>query len=185
MVRFMPEDFGFDYPTRRFWMALAAWGALLLGLRVGAAYWPASKDEGLVWEAIREKLPPDCRRIVVVNEDLEGLRLYSGKEVIRTNTGDPANDRVDYQPFPTLERGIEEARTPFAIIYVATRLKKAFYERMVNAIEKRNLQTVEFPLPHERVLAICSEKSESRAAEEPASSNTSSPRSERLEEQSQ
>jgi 4-amino-4-deoxy-L-arabinose transferase len=156
LAEFMPGAFGSKYPSRRVWIAMAAWGAVLLGIKLGAAYLPHAKDEGAVWEEIRDKIPPDCSRIVIVNEDLDGLRFYFRKEVVRVTTGLPANDVVDYEPPLALEQGFD-AKPPLAVIYLNYHMRPAYRDRLQELFHKHNLEPKEFPLQFDRTLVVCSE----------------------------
>jgi len=115
-LEFMPSVFRIEIPSRRVWLFVGSWGLVLLGVKFGAAHLERAKDEGAVWLEMRDKLPADCNQIVVINEDLDGLRFYSGKNVSRVTTGLPSNDLVDYQAATDVEAGLE-AKAPLAVVY--------------------------------------------------------------------
>ena len=160
MTEFMPDTFGRQRLSRGAWIFITAWTVFLLGLKLGVAYWPDQKDEGAVWREIREKLPSDCKRIVVVNEDLDGLLMYFGKEIRRVTTGSPSADTVDFEPPPTMEQGIETSGIPLAVVYIKPRMKPDYLDRMNKALKKRNLGSKAFPLEHDRTLLICTPKAD-------------------------
>jgi len=155
LTEFMPGTFGSDYPVRRVWVAVGIWGVMLLGLKLYAAYYPHSKDEGALWQAMRDKVPTNCSRIVVVNEDLDGLHYYSGKDVMRVTTGLPISE-TDYKPPRVLDEGLS-AKAPFVIVFLNYHMRQSNRDRLQDLLRQRNLQSEEFPLPFERTLLVCTE----------------------------
>jgi 4-amino-4-deoxy-L-arabinose transferase-like glycosyltransferase len=160
MSEFMPDTFGQEKLSRGAWIFTTAWAVLLLGVKLGVAYYPDHKDEGAVWREIREKLPADCKRIVVVNEDLDGLRMYFGREIRRVTTGSPSADLVDFEQLPAMEQGMETSGVPLAVVYSKPRMKQAYIDRMESVLNKRKLESKTFPLDHDRMLVICIPKAD-------------------------
>jgi 4-amino-4-deoxy-L-arabinose transferase-like glycosyltransferase len=78
----------------RWALMLGSCGALLLGAKCGAAYWPTNQDMGSVWQSIKPHLPDGPRRLVAVDQDFKGIAFYSGEAVTEVVTRDPYPDFV-------------------------------------------------------------------------------------------
>jgi len=157
LSEYLPAIFGSFQLSPRLWRGLAIWGLILLGVKLGASYYPNSKDEGAVWEAMRSKVPVDCKKIMVVDEDLDGLRLYSGRDIQRLavsrDSGDPP-----FVALPLLEEELSKLRNEACAIVANKHLREKNRELIFELLPKANYQIEEFPLPYERKLFVCREK---------------------------
>lgn len=102
------------------WPWLAAWVAVLLGLRLAAAAFPTHKDAAVWADAIRARATAPVREVVFV-EDMAryGLRLYLDAEIEKLSLDPLPQPRFNPEYDEPLARELEESAQETGVVYVA------------------------------------------------------------------
>lgn len=78
------------------WRWLWLWAALLLGLELGAAFWPTHKDASEWARQIRLRVPGPISQVDIVDDMARyGIRLHLGAEVEKLSIDDPPQARFN------------------------------------------------------------------------------------------
>lgn len=75
--------------TRGLWTGIAMWAILLVTAKGVAAYKIHPYNDGRqLWRELEPKLPADCNTILILNDNMNGLTLYTSKTIENVAIGD-------------------------------------------------------------------------------------------------
>ena len=136
------------------WRWLAAWAALLLGLRLAAAAFPTHKDASAWADAIRERSPVPPTEVIFVDDMARyGLHLHLDVEIEKVSLDEnPGSRRFNPVYDETLAQDLAEASGEAGAIYV---VKKVAWPALSTRIDALGYRARSLGAPYEgRVLFV-------------------------------
>jgi 4-amino-4-deoxy-L-arabinose transferase-like glycosyltransferase len=135
------------------WSWLAAWGALLLAIRIAAALYPSDQDARAWAQAIQSRVQAPVREVVFV-EDMPryGLHLYMLTEVETLSLDELDQPAYNPEYDESLATELAESATETGVVYVTKqKLWPAVQQRVVAHGFRAQLQGAPF---HGRVIFL-------------------------------
>jgi 4-amino-4-deoxy-L-arabinose transferase-like glycosyltransferase len=156
-----PTEFSLN-KKRWITVGVAGWAVFLLGAKFASGMYPRTdKDERLIWETIKANpaTPADCDRVLVVDEELNGISIYSGLPVTSVTTPGRKHNYPNFvRPRLITEELVSTAASGRPYIVITNRWKRPEdFEKFRALLESANVayQEFKFPKPFHQGYYIC------------------------------
>lgn len=130
-------------------------GVLILLTRFASGHLAAARNSAMLWSEAKKRIPAGCNTIVTVDEHLDGLGFYSGKNIVAVTTAVHPYPTFA-TPFPIDDEFKLIAQTHLLCAIITNRRTYAVHmDRIKNSLAKANVAYKEFSLPYNRTILIC------------------------------